>query len=278
MRHFQVGDVHVSGNNLFLIAGPCVIEDEKSCLEAAEFLAKFSEKQNVPLIFKASYDKANRSSVHSFRGVGIREGMRIFKEIRRSTNLPILTDIHSVEDVCKISGTVDVLQVPAFMCRQTDLVVAASGAIGSVNIKKGQFLSPWEMDNIIRKAESTGKKNIMITERGTSFGYNNLVSDMRSIEIMKSFGYPVVFDATHSVQMPGAGVNCSSGERHFAPLLARCAVAAGCSGVFLETYKDPDNAKCDGPNAVPWDWLEDIWAELKAVEYAVWKTKSRKFP
>jgi 2-dehydro-3-deoxyphosphooctonate aldolase (KDO 8-P synthase) len=251
-----------STDRLFLISGPCVIEDEEICLEVARTLKKLCAELGVPYIFKASYDKANRTSVRSFRGPGIDEGLQVLREVRQRAGVPVLTDVHSEEQARLAGPAVDVLQIPAFLCRQTDLLFAAVKTGKIVNIKKGQFLSPMEVRQIVEKAASAGGDKLLLTERGTTFGYNNLVADMRSIPIMARSGFPVVFDATHSVQLPGGGGDRSGGQREFAPILARCAVAAGAKGIFIETHPDPDSALSDGPNSIP---LEDMPALLRGL-------------
>lgn len=235
-------------SQFFIIAGPCVIEGEEIVLKTAEALKEITEKLNVPFIFKSSYDKANRSSIKSFRGPGITKGLEILKKVRDKINVHILSDVHSVEEIAIAQEVLDVIQIPAFLCRQTDLIIEASKTGKAVNVKKGQFLSPWDVKNIIEKFNSTGNKNLAITERGTTFGYNNLVVDFRSFPIIRSMGVPVIFDATHSVQLPGGGGICSSGQREFIPYLARAAVACGIDGLFFEVHPNPDSALCDGPN------------------------------
>jgi 2-dehydro-3-deoxyphosphooctonate aldolase (KDO 8-P synthase) len=235
----------------FLIAGPCVIESEGLILDTAGTLKELTAKLGVPFIFKASFDKANRSSRSSFRGPGIEEGLRILSEVKRQLGLPVLTDVHEDTPLDEVAAVVDVLQTPAFLCRQTNFIVNVCSQKRPVNIKKGQFLSPWEMQNVVDKARSTGNEQIMVCERGFSFGYNNLVSDMRSLAVMRATGCPVVFDATHSVQLPGGKGNASGGQREFVPVLARAAVAAGVAGVFMETHPNPEKALSDGPNAWP---------------------------
>jgi 2-dehydro-3-deoxyphosphooctonate aldolase (KDO 8-P synthase) len=253
----------------FLIAGPCVIESEGLCLEIARSLRDTCRKLGVTYIFKASYDKANRSSGKSFRGPGLDEGLATLAKVRARADVPTLTDIHSADQAAAAAEVVDILQIPALLCRQTDLIAAAAATGKIVNIKKGQFLSPRDMENPVAKARRAGAKQILVTERGTTFGYNNLVSDMRGIPIMKRFGVPVVFDATHSVQMPGGGGDKSSGEREFAPVLARAAIAAGADGLFIETHPNPDAALSDGPNMIPLaempDFLRTILRIWKAV-------------
>jgi 2-dehydro-3-deoxyphosphooctonate aldolase (KDO 8-P synthase) len=236
---------------LTLIGGPCVIESETLCLQVAASLKKTCAKLKVNYIFKASFDKANRSSGKSFRGPGLKEGLAVLAKVRQEFGLPVLTDVHTEEQVALAAEVVDVLQIPAFLCRQTDLILAAVHTGKVVNIKKGQFLSPVEMGQVVEKAKNAGGNKIVLTERGTTFGYNNLVADMRSIAIMGGYGFPVIFDATHSVQLPGAGGDKSGGHRQFAPVLARCALSAGANGLFIETHPDPDKALSDGPNMIP---------------------------
>lgn len=254
---------------LFLIAGPCVIESEALCLQIASRLQKVCARLGIPYVFKASFDKANRSSGKSFRGPGIEEGLKILARIRERTGLPVLTDIHTEEQAAQAGEVCDILQIPAFLCRQTDLIEAAVRTGRIVNIKKGQFLAPEDMSNVVKKAAAAGGKQLVLTERGTTFGYHNLVADMRSIPILKRLGYPVVFDATHSVQLPGGGGDKSSGQREFAPVLARCAVAAGATGLFIETHPRPDEALSDGPNMVPLSEMPALLAELQRIHAAV---------
>jgi len=270
---FQVGDVRIGSGNLFLIAGPCVIESEEHALRMAEIIKGVTRALGFPFIFKASYDKANRTSIRSFRGPGIKEGLRILKKIKDEVQLPVLTDVHEVADVAKVAEVVDVLQIPAFLCRQTDLVVAAALSGRAVNIKKGQFVSPWDMRHTVEKCREAGNTQVFLTERGTSFGYNNLVVDMRSLAIMRKFA-PVVFDATHSVQLPSAqadekGPAVSGGQPEFIPVLARAAVAAGVDGVFLEVHDNPKEAKSDGANALESTKLREVLKELLAVRQAL---------
>jgi 2-dehydro-3-deoxyphosphooctonate aldolase (KDO 8-P synthase) len=255
---FEAGLDH----RLFLIAGPCVVESESMTLEVAGKLQEISQSLSIPLIFKASFDKANRSSVGSFRGPGFEEGLRVLGEVKRQLGLPVLTDVHEDTPLDEVASVVDVLQTPAFLCRQTNFIVNVAGQGKPVNIKKGQFLSPAEMTNVVEKARSTGNPSIMVCERGFSFGYNNLVSDMRSLAILRETGCPVVFDATHSVQLPGGRGDASGGQREFVPVLARAAVAAGISGIFMETHPDPDKALSDGPNAWPLDRMHDLLKTL----------------
>jgi len=247
---------------LFLIAGPCVVESEGLTLEIAAKLQEISQRLSIPLIFKASYDKANRSSLQSFRGLGAAEGLRILAEVKQQLGLPVLTDVHEDTPLAEVASVVDVLQTPAFLCRQTNFILKVAAQGKPVNIKKGQFLSPQEMTNVVEKARSTGNDSIMVCERGASFGYNNLVSDMRSLVIMRETGCPVVFDATHSVQLPGEQGDSSGGQREFVPVLARAAVAVGVAGVFMETHPDPAMALSDGPNAWPLDQMETLLGTL----------------
>jgi 2-dehydro-3-deoxyphosphooctonate aldolase (KDO 8-P synthase) len=252
----------------FLIAGPCVVESERLVLDTAAKLKDITRRLGIPLIFKSSFDKANRSSQKSFRGPGLEEGLRILGEVRRQLKLPVLTDVHEDTPLAEVAPEVDVLQTPAFLCRQTNFILNVASQGKPVNIKKGQFLSPWEMQNVVDKARSTGNQQIMVCERGFSFGYNNLVSDMRSLMVMRSTGCPVVFDATHSVQLPGGKGSASGGQREFIPVLARAAVAAGIAGLFMETHPDPDKALSDGPNAWPLDRMESLLTTLKALDAA----------
>lgn len=266
-REIKIGNAAVGSKNpLVIIAGPCVIETEKSTIDAAKRLKKISEKLKIPLIFKSSYDKANRTSISSPRGPGIEKGLKILEKVKKETGMPVLSDIHSPEEVAYAAEVLDVFQIPAFLCRQTDLIVAASKTGKPVNIKKGQFLAPWDVKNIIEKFTSTGNHNLLITERGTSFGYNNLVVDMRSILIMQEFGYPVIFDATHSVQLPGGLGSASGGQREFVAPLSKAAVAVGCNGLFLEVHPDPDKALCDGPNMLRLDDLEKLLTTIKSID------------
>ncbi len=251
---------------LSVIAGPCAIEGRQQTLEAAAALKEIFLQAGVPLIFKSSFDKANRSSGASYRGVGMTEGLSILAEVRERYDVPVITDIHLPEQAIPVAEAVDMLQIPAFLCRQTDLLLAAAATGKPVNIKKGQFLSPWEMRHVLAKARSTGNERICLCERGSSFGYNNLVVDMRGLEIMKKTGHPVIFDATHSVQLPGAGDGKSGGQREFVAPLARAAVAVGVAGLFLETHPDPDAAPCDGPNMLPFTALPSLLATLKELD------------
>ncbi|MDG2202539.1 MAG: 3-deoxy-8-phosphooctulonate synthase [Burkholderiales bacterium] len=267
----NIGDFFVGLNEpIFVIAGPCVIESEDSTLAIARALKEMGEALGMPIIFKASYDKANRSSNDSFRGLGVDRGLEVLSLVKEKLGMPILTDVHSIGEVERVASVVDVLQTPAFLCRQTDFIrtVAATGL--PVNIKKGQFLSPNEMQEVVKKAKNaSGVDNILVCERGASFGYNNLISDMRSLAIMRNTNCPVVFDATHSVQLPGARGNASGGQREFVPVLARSAVAAGISGIFMETHPDPEQALSDGPNAWPLDRMEKLLKQIKQIDELV---------
>ncbi len=250
----------------FLIAGPCVVESEGLVLDTAGRMQEITAGLGIPYIFKASYDKANRSSGKSFRGPGIEEGLRILSEVKRQLGLPVLTDVHEDTPMAEVASVVDVLQTPAFLCRQTNFILSAAGQGKPVNIKKGQFLSPWEMRNVVEKARSTGNAQVMVCERGFTFGYNNLVVDMRSLAVMRETGAPVVFDATHSVQLPGGQGTASGGQREHVPVLARAAVAAGVAGIFMETHPDPARALSDGPNAWPLDRMASLLEVLKELD------------
>ncbi|MCA3132051.1 MAG: 3-deoxy-8-phosphooctulonate synthase [Betaproteobacteria bacterium] len=255
---------------LFLIAGPCVAESRQLAMDVAGELREITTALGVPFIFKASYDKANRSSARSFRGLGMDKGLEILAEVRKVIGVPVLTDVHAVEEIAAAAAAVDVLQTPAFLCRQTDFIRAAASAGRPVNIKKGQFLSPWEMKNVVAKArEASGADNVLVCERGFSFGYNNLVSDMRSLMVMRDTGCPVVFDATHSVQLPGGQGSASGGQREFVPVLARAAVAAGVAGIFMETHPDPSTALSDGPNAWPLQHVAELLETLRDIDALV---------
>jgi 2-dehydro-3-deoxyphosphooctonate aldolase (KDO 8-P synthase) len=268
---FQFDSLSIGGPSLFLIAGPCVIEGESHALKMAKAISAVARKLNVPFVFKASYDKANRTSLQSFRGPGIHEGLRILERIKEETGLPVLTDVHEAKDVPAVAEAVDIVQIPAFLCRQTDLLVAAAKHAKCINIKKGQFVSPWDMKHAVQKVRESGNENIFLTERGSSFGYNNLVVDMRSLAIMRQFA-PVVFDATHSVQLPSSGASgkaVSGGQPEFIPVLSRAAVAAGVDGVFMEVHDNPGEAKSDGANALPLGQLEAVLVELLAIRNAL---------
>ncbi len=264
---FKVGTAH----RHFLIAGPCVLESERLALETAQRIAEIARALDIPYIFKSSYDKANRSSGTSFRGPGLKDGLAILKKVKDQIGVPVLTDVHSEDEATEAGTVVDVLQIPAFLCRQTDLLLAAAKTGRVVNVKKGQFLSPWEMSNVVAKLEESGNRRIILTERGTTFGYNNLVVDMRALPIMRKLGYPVVFDATHSVQLPGGGGTKSSGQREFIATLACAAAAAGCDGFFMEVHPDPDHALSDGPNMVPLHDLKKLLERLMRICQAAGK-------
>jgi 2-dehydro-3-deoxyphosphooctonate aldolase (KDO 8-P synthase) len=262
----DIGPFSVGGDRPhFMIAGPCVIEREGLVLETASAIAEIAKDLGIPYIFKASYDKANRTSISSFRGLGIAAGLKILKKVKDELGVPILTDIHEVQDVLQVAELVDVLQIPAFLCRQTDLLCAAAKSGRVVNVKKGQFLSPWDMANVVNKLQEAGTRKIFLTERGASFGYQNLVVDMRSLPVMRNLGYPVVFDATHSVQLPGGGGTCSSGQREFVAPLARAAAAVGCDGFFMEVHPRPEEALSDGPNMVRLSELRSLLQQLQTI-------------
>ena len=260
---FTIGD-----GRLFFVIGPCVIESSQATLAIAADLKKLAEKWEVPLIFKSSYDKANRTSHRSFRGPGLEEGLEILATVRREFNLPVLSDVHSVAEVERAAEVLDILQIPAFLCRQTDLIMAAAATGKPLNVKKGQFMAPWDMINVVAKIHAQGNRQVLLTERGTTFGYNNLVVDMRSLQLMREHGL-VVFDATHSVQLPGGAGESSGGDRHFVESLARAAVAVGVDGVFLEVHNDPEQARCDGPNSLPTNDIEDLVQVLLAIHGVV---------
>jgi 2-dehydro-3-deoxyphosphooctonate aldolase (KDO 8-P synthase) len=269
-RVVQIGDVAVGGRRPFvLIAGPCVIEDRASALRHAEFLRNLTLKLGIPFIFKSSYDKANRTSLQSYRGPGLRAGLEILAEVKETTGTPVLTDVHEIDQVPRVSEVVDVLQIPAFLCRQTDFVMAVGRGGKPVNVKKGQFLAPWDMESVIEKIAATGNQAILLTERGTCFGYNNLVSDLRALPILARAGYPVVFDATHSLQLPGGLGHASGGQREFVPALARAATAVGVDGIFMEVHEDPDRALSDGPNSLALKDLEPLLLEIKEIDALV---------
>ena len=251
---------------LFVIAGPCVIESEGLAIETAGYLKEITTKLNIPFIYKSSFDKANRSSHTSFRGLGVEEGLRILEKVKKDLNVPVLTDVHEDSPLEEVASVVDVLQTPAFLCRQTNFIQKVASFNKPVNLKKGQFLAPWDMKNVTSKAKLTGNQNILVCERGVSFGYNNLVSDMRSLKIMQETECPVVFDATHSVQLPGGKGNASDGQREFVPVLARAAVAAGVSGIFLETHPNPEQALSDGPNSWPIHLMQVLLEQLKLID------------
>ncbi|TRZ96493.1 3-deoxy-8-phosphooctulonate synthase [bacterium] len=270
MRQVTVRNIKIGDKSPFvLIAGPCVIESERICLETAKRIKDITSRLGISYIFKSSFDKANRMSVDSYRGPGIKKGLEILSRIKQKLDLPILSDIHCQREIVESAKVLDIIQIPAFLCRQTDIVVSAAKTGKTVNIKKGQFLAPWDILPIIKKAESTGNKKIIITERGSCFGYNNLVSDFRSLGIMREFGYPVIFDATHSVQLPGAKGVSSGGQREFVSGLSRAAVAFGCDGLFLEVHPHPDMAPCDGPNMIDLKELETLLRQIKKIEVAL---------
>ncbi len=266
MTHaFNVGEINLGDGPFFLIAGPCVIEDEDLALKTAEAISRIAKLHRMPYIYKSSYDKANRSAISSFRGVGIDKGLKILQKVKSEIGIPILSDVHTAEEATTAAEVLDVLQIPAYLCRQTDLLLSAGKTGRVVNVKKGQFLAPWDMINVVEKLESTGHKKIMLTERGSTFGYNNLVSDMRSLVIMQRSGYPVIFDGTHSVQLPGGGGRVSSGQREFVAPLSRSAVAAGCDGLFLEVHPRPDQAPSDGPNMVDYSELNTVLKGVRRI-------------
>ena len=262
MKEVKIGNVTFSDKKLGIIAGPCVIEDRDHSIRMANEIKKISDAIELPIVFKSSFDKANRTSIRSFRGPGIEEGMKVLSDVKVETGLPVITDIHNADQAKAVAEVVDVLQIPAFLSRQTDILIAASNTGKPVNIKKGQFLAPWDVEHIVKKIEETGNDNILITDRGTQFGYNNLVADMRAIPLIKKYGYPVVFDATHSAQLPGASGGHSSGMRDMIPTLARSAVAAGCSGVFMEVHDKVDSAKSDAATQWPLSQLKDLLIDL----------------
>lgn len=269
-REVSVAGISIGGNRPFaLIAGPCVIESESSTREAAEKLVEITADLRIPFVFKSSYDKANRSSARSYRGPGIKEGLRILSRIKADLKVPVLSDIHRFEEIAPAAEVLDVIQIPAFLSRQTDLLVETARTGRVINVKKGQFLAPWDIKNAIEKVESVGNSKILLTERGVSFGYNNLVVDMRSLPIMRDFGYPVVFDATHAVQMPGGAGTASSGDRRFVPHLTRAAVAVGIDALFMEVHACPDKALCDGPNMLSMDDLPALLKQVQEIEKAV---------
>ncbi|MCB9957010.1 MAG: 3-deoxy-8-phosphooctulonate synthase [Rhodospirillaceae bacterium] len=275
MHTVVIGDVTVANDRPFaLIAGPCQIESRDHAMKIAEALAGEARRAGVPLIFKASYDKANRTSLKGARGIGIDAGLEILGDIRREIGCPVLTDVHTEADCARAGEVVDVLQIPAFLCRQTDLLVAAARTGRAINVKKGQFLAPWDMANVAAKITDSGNRRVMLCERGASFGYNTLVSDFRALPIMAETGFPVVFDATHSVQEPGGQATASGGKRQYAPVLARAAVAVGVAAVFIEAHDDPDHAPSDGPNMIPLEWVAPLLADLTAIERALGRKRA----
>jgi len=267
MPKVQVEDIIIgNGCPLVLIAGPCVIESEKSCLDIGAEIRDIAKKAGIPYIFKASYDKANRLSIDSYRGPGIKKGLEILKKVKQRLRVPVLSDVHCQKEIEQAKDILDVIQIPAFLCRQTDIVVAAAKTGKAINVKKGQFLAPWDILPIIRKIESAGNRKITVTERGVSFGYNNLVSDLRSLKIIRDFGYPVIYDATHSIQLPGGKGSCSAGQSEFVPGLSRAAVAFGCDGLFLEVHTQPEKALCDGANMINLQTLKALLKQVVKIE------------
>jgi 2-dehydro-3-deoxyphosphooctonate aldolase (KDO 8-P synthase) len=274
MYQIKVDKIKIGDKNpLVLIAGPCVIESESLCMYTAKRIKEITHKLNLPFIFKSSFDKANRLSLDSYRGPGLKKGLEILSKVKQKLKIPILSDIHCQKEISEAAKVLDIIQIPAFLCRQTDIVVAVAKTGKVVNIKKGQFLAPWDILHIIRKAESVGNKKIIVTERGSCFGYNNLVSDFRSLKIIREFGYPVIYDATHSVQLPGGKGISSSGQREFVSGLSRAAVAFGCEGLFLEVHPSPDKALCDGPNMIDLEELERLLREVKKISQALKKKR-----
>jgi 2-dehydro-3-deoxyphosphooctonate aldolase (KDO 8-P synthase) len=271
VKEVALNDKVIFGNNrpFVLLAGPCAIESEDRVLRIAEKVKEITEKLGIPYVFKSSYDKANRSSIESFRGPGLEEGLRILQKVKDQFNLPVISDIHTIDQAKAAAEVLDIMQIPAFLSRQTDLVVAAGKTGRVINVKKGQFLAPWDIEQVVKKIESTGNEKILLTERGVSFGYNNLVVDMRSFPIMRDTGYPVVFDATHSVQLPGGAGDSSAGERKFVPYLTRAAVGAGVDALFMEVHDEPSKALCDGPNMVRLEDLEELLSKAKTIDEIV---------
>ena len=266
----KIDHIEIGGNSpLVLIAGPCVIESGDQIRETAEGLKKITSEIDIPLIFKSSYDKANRTSIKSYRGPGLKKGLEILEKVKGEFDIPLLIDVHQIEEVESVSRVADILQVPAFLCRQTDLIISIAKTGKPINVKKGQFLAPWDMKNVIEKIESTGNKRILLTERGSCFGYNNLVVDMKSLPIMRSFGYPVVFDATHSVQKPGGKGSATGGEREYVPYLAQAAVATGIDGLFLEVHPEPEKALSDGPNIIRLNRVKELLEKLIRIDRIV---------
>ncbi|GAB6267413.1 MAG: 3-deoxy-8-phosphooctulonate synthase [Smithella sp.] len=267
MKRIKISKFIIGDNKKFvLIAGPCVLENEKSAMDTARYLKRLTAKLDIPFIFKASYDKANRTSIKSYRGPGAKKGLAILEKIKGELDVPVLSDVHRFEEINAAANVLDVVQVPAFLCRQTDFIAEIAKKAGVINIKKGQFLAPWDMVNVIDKARKAGNENIMITERGVSFGYNNLVFDVRSLPIVRDMGYPVIFDATHSVQLPGGEGTSSGGQRDMVKYLARAAVAAGVDGIFFEVHRDPEKALCDGANSLYLNELENLLTMLKKID------------
>jgi 2-dehydro-3-deoxyphosphooctonate aldolase (KDO 8-P synthase) len=272
----KAGNVEIGGGRpLAVIAGPCVVESKESALRHAAALKERADRVGVPYIFKSSYDKANRSSVNSFRGPGLVEGLAILAEVKKKIGVPVLTDVHEIDQVAVVKEVADILQIPAFLCRQTDFVVAVAKSGKTINVKKGQFLAPWDMRNVVEKILSTGNQQILLTERGVSFGYNNLVSDMRSLVVMRELGYPVVFDATHSLQLPGGLGSASGGERKYIPALARAGVAAGIDALFMEVHEDPEHALSDGPNSLALENFESLLRTVKEIDDLIKRSEQR---
>jgi len=269
MKIVSVNNVTFGDDSLGLIAGPCVIENRDHTLKMANAIKDISEKVSLPVIFKSSFDKANRTSISSFRGPGLVDGLSILSDVKNETELPVLTDIHEPSHAETVADVVDVIQIPAFLCRQTDLLTAAAKTCKPINVKKGQFLAPWDMKNVVTKLEESGCEQIMLTDRGTQFGYNNLVADMRAIPIMQNFGHPVIFDATHSAQLPGGGGSSTGGMREMIPTLSKSAVAAGCNGIFMEVHDNVSEAKSDATTQWPLDKLESLLMEFKAIKEAI---------
>lgn len=270
MREITIGSIKTGGSNpLFLIAGPCVIEDPREAFNTASTLKNIASELNIPFIFKSSYDKANRTSLKSFRGPGLKEGLKILREIKENLGIAVLSDVHRFEEIEEAAKVLDVIQIPALLCRQTDFVMAVAGTKKVINVKKGQFLAPWDMKHVVDKLIAAGNDRVLLTERGTSFGYNNLVADMRSLSIMRTLGFPVIFDATHSVQLPGGGDGVSGGERQFVPDLARAAVGSGVDGIFFEVHENPDQARCDGPNSISLGLVPQILDQLIRIDRVV---------
>ena len=266
----KIDDIFIGqGYPLVLISGPCVIEGYDTTFEIASFLKELTQKLDIPFIFKTSYDKANRTSINSFRGPGIVDGLNILKRIKSELGIKILSDVHRINEVADVAPILDIIQIPAFLCRQTDFIIEVAKTGKPVNIKKGQFLAPWDIVNVVEKVTSTGNNQVLLTDRGTMFGYNNLVADFRSIKIMQDTGWPVIFDVTHSIQLPGGAGTSSGGQREFAPILAKAAVAAGADGIFMEVHTDPDKALCDGPNSLKIDTLFELLPQLKAIKAAL---------
>ena len=269
-RTVKIGNVSIGGSRpLVMIGGPCVIESRRHCVGLAGKLVEAARTQEASFIFKASYDKANRTSIHSFRGPGLEEGLDVLREVKERHGVPVLTDVHEVRDVAAVAEVADIIQLPAFLSRQTDLIVELGHTGKPINIKKGQFLAPWDVKHVIAKFESTGNRRLVVTERGSTFGYNNLVADMRSLVWLRELGYPVVFDATHSVQAPGGEGDQSGGNGHLAPFLARAAVAVGCDGLFCETHESPSRARSDGANAIPLTQLKKLWSTVTMIDTIV---------